>query len=152
MDQFLVISDLFQGQDVEYHSEEARQVVVREEVKKAIDEFQLNVNNGATVVDVTPLTVLNLDYAVGKWIHQDCCGNGVAAVAELHYQTSLSNDEIAVSGLGDTLLIDSMDVLNLTLGAQIHRGCWTVTPAYVTPISSNELFDWEAVLHVNRRF
>jgi hypothetical protein len=93
-------------------------------------------------------TLLYVDVSVGRWLSQDCCGNGVIALAELHYTEALDDDAVPSVSVGN------FELLNATLGATVVRDCWTITPAVVLPLlsSPNRAFDYELALYINRFF
>lgn len=98
-------------------------------------------------------TLLHLDVSYGYWLQQDCCGNGIAAIAELHYTTNIEGNDV-VDNAGDELSNWDNELLNATLGANIARGCWDIRPAVVLPLFSrpDRAFDYELSMQVNRRF
>ncbi|MCA9271316.1 MAG: hypothetical protein KDA41_22690 [Planctomycetales bacterium] len=104
---------------------------------------------GAPTGDLQDATMFYADASVGRWLCQDCCGNGVAAMAELHYTRVLEDDVNAAN-------VRSLDQeqLNATIGAALVNNCWSVTPALVVPLleTPDRGFDWEAQVLVNRRF
>ena len=101
-------------------------------------------------------TTLYLDLGVGRWLRQDCCGNGVALQAEVHYATTLDNGGVVAGPFfPDTgLILPDFSVVNATVGMPVLHNCWSVTPAVVLPLTNSQdrFFDWEATVQVNRRF
>ena len=120
-------------------------------------DFLLDANR--QFLEVRELRHLYIDLSLGAWLYRDqCTGNGIAMLGELHYTTALSNPEsIAVAGPNSqTVTFDypRRDVLNATVGVTTHVNAWQTTFAYVAPVKDEEdrLFDGELVFQVNRRF
>jgi len=115
------------------------------------DEYGFTFNGTGGQID--DATVLYVDGSVGYWLQRDCCGNGIAAIAELHWTTNLEGNATITDGV-NTISRTDFDFLNATIGANIARGCWDVRPAVVLPLLDrpDRQFDWELALQVNRRF
>jgi hypothetical protein len=73
-------------------------------------------------------TLFSVDVGVGRWLYRDIFApavTGVAAMAELHYTTTLQ-DADEVGGVVDTTLLafgntlNRSDVLNLTMGLHVE--------------------------------
>ncbi|MDA1049493.1 MAG: hypothetical protein O3C40_03310 [Planctomycetota bacterium] len=113
-------------------------------------------------------TLLHVNLAGGVWLHRDECApllTGVAALAELHYTTTLQ-DADAVTGTRpvagpDTATLaysnraGNVDVVNLGTGLHLEvRNDTNVRVAGVFPITSsdNRFFDAELSVQVSRRY
>jgi hypothetical protein len=121
-------------------------------------------------------TLLNIDLGTGYWLVKNSCPdrwlNGLAAMLELHYTTTLNGADIVtlpqdnvqetsggVRHVPPNPVIGNqrnrIDVLNLTAGvtAQIAERLM-VTTAAVVPLlqGDNKLFDWEFQLQLNWQF
>jgi hypothetical protein len=105
---------------------------------------------GLETGEITDSTLLYLDLSVGYWLNQDCCGNGVAAIVELHYTDTLDNDSVTLNG--ETLTSGDYELLNATIGAAVVHNCWSIRPAVSLPLLDDRAFDYELQLQVNRRF
>ena len=114
------------------------------------DDYTVDANGAVGEIDAG--TLLHIDLSVGRWIHQDCCGNGLAVIAELHYSENLESAQTI--GTGDTLSSSDNEFFNATLGANVARGCWDIRPAVVLPLLDrpDRGFDYELSLQINRRF
>jgi hypothetical protein len=110
------------------------------------------VNTPAVTASLSDSTLLFLDASLGYWLHQDCCGNGYAAIAELHYTNALDDDAVTIAG--NTIASTQYEQLNATIGGLVCNGCWSVAPGLVLPLlqGNDRTFDWEAAVYVNRRF
>ena len=99
--------------------------------------------------------LLFVDIAAGHWLHRSHDPRaylaGVAAIAELHY-TSTLNDSDWVGGL--TNPFNRMDVLNATGALHIQSGLTSLRIGGAAPLRSDEerLFDAEVILQLNRLF
>jgi hypothetical protein len=99
--------------------------------------------------------LLFIDASVGRWLCRSCdpcdCLTGVAALAELHYTTTL-NDTDRVAGIKNPF--NRMDILNATaaLNAQFRRT--SVRVGGTAPLTDDEerLFDAEVIFQLNRNF
>lgn len=125
------------------------------QVSLPVNDNDVSFDDGVNPVvagSISDTTLLYLDLSVGYWLNQDCCGNGVAAIAELHYTDALDDDAVAIGGAN--LATGDFNMLNATVGAAVIRGCWSVAPAVVLPVldGNNRAFDWEFAMYVNRRF
>lgn len=120
-------------------------------------------DNGALVSDgnvitydgeLSDLALLHVDASIGLWVFQNCCGNGVALIGELHYTASLEDEEIVQVAPGVDYVQDNIEFLNATAGVTAVLNCWDVTTAVVVPLREepNRFFDWELAVNVNRRF
>ncbi len=105
---------------------------------------------GVLVGDYQDPTLLYLDLSLGYWLNQDCCGNGLLALAELHYTNALTDDTLALGTAG--IAVGDYEMLNATIGVSAYRNCWVVTPAVVLPILDDAVWDYEFAVQVNRRF
>jgi hypothetical protein len=103
--------------------------------------------------EIEDASLLHLDVSVGHWLHQDGCGNGMAALAELHYTENLDGQEIISAGPNSLTRLNN-NALNATLGVSWLCDCWGVTPAVVLPLldEPDRYFDYEFSVHVNRWF
>lgn len=128
----------------------------------------VNVLN-STGVPLTSLGLLNdqnlgfLDIAAGYWLFRDSYAprlTGVAAIAELHYTTTLQDaDVIAGTVDGAAFAINTgrnrFDVLNGTIGLQFllfDMSSLRVAGAFPIGDENRRLFDSEVQVQFNRRF
>ncbi len=106
---------------------------------------------------------LYLDYSLGHWFYEDCCGCGfvrrAAVIGELHYSTTLNDTDTASSGPspGDVVTnpFNRIDVLNATAGLRFQLGDnYMLTTAVVAPLKDgeNKLFDSEIAVLLTRRY
>jgi hypothetical protein len=107
--------------------------------------------------EASELKMVYVDLSVGAWLCQDACGNGIAALGEIHYSTTVGDEALVAfsdAGVDTTFLVDNWKTLNATAGVAVVWNCWSVTPAIVLPLleDPDRFFDWEATLQVNRRF
>ena len=123
--------------------------------------------HGITVRDVTGTlneqTLLNVDLAVGAWLvrcPQAPLLTGIAAVAELHYTTTL-NDADLVTMMPTAIdyafsnFANRMDLVNVTLGIHTELARHTTLRiGGVLPLNDgdNRLFDTELLFQLNRYF
>ena len=116
-------------------------------------------DNDQQFLEIRELRQLYIDVSLGAWLYRDeCTGNGIAMLGELHYTTALSNPE-SINVLGPnaqqvTFNYPRRDILNGTVGVTTFYNAWQSTLAYVAPITDEEdrLFEGELMLQVNRRF
>ena len=107
-------------------------------------------------------TLMFLDLEMGRWLYRNPrarCLNGLAAILELHYATTLQNTELVGGTDGQGYLQFSntdnrVDVLNLTVGLHAQMGRTTLTVGGVLPLreDSNRTFDAEIQVFINRLF
>jgi len=92
----------------------------------------------------TPENLLHADFAVGGWLIRDSYDTFIqdlAALAEVHYTTSLQDpDTVALRSGGNSLLLGNpanrLDVVNFTAGLHAHLyNHISVRVAYVTPLT-----------------
>lgn len=107
--------------------------------------------------DIKEMTLLYLDTSLGAWLYQDGCGNGIAALGELHFSTTIGDEEEVFfdDGFVQTAFIeDNWKALHATAGFAGVYNCWSIAPAIVLPLFNkpDRFFDWEATIQVNRRF
>mgnify|MGYP007059411997 FL=1 len=116
------------------------------------DDYTVSANGLTGQIDGG--TIFRADASLGYWISQDCCGNGIAAIAELHYATNIEGDAIIGTAGADNISNNDNEMLNATAGVNIANGCWDIRPAIVLPLFDrpDRAFDWEAKLQINRRF
>ena len=114
-----------------------------------------------------------LDFNVGYWLYRNPCARwitGMAPIIELHYSTTMQNEDQVTGPLGTIGLPPEFetprpgqptdfhgrrDVLDLTAGLQFELGaCSSLTVAGVAPLKSglNRDYDAEFVVQFNRRF
>ena len=112
---------------------------------------------GANLVPVGSLqeqTLLFADVGVGYQFNQlNDDSPAVAAIAELHYATTLQDsDAISAGALTIQNFTNRFDVVNLTLGLNVRTNRdFSIRPAMVIPLSTgdDELFDYEAMVQMN---
>lgn len=107
-------------------------------------------------------TFLYLDYSMGHWFYEDCCGNALirraAVIGEIHYSTTLNDTDTAGAGPSGDIVTNPynrIDVLNATAGLRFQLGeDYLLTAAAVAPLKGgeNQLFDSEFALLLTRRF
>jgi hypothetical protein len=133
-------------------------------------DFDLNGNDvyDGTLSDrvyrgtVQDQNLLFLDASIGRWIHRNCdpCSRlrAVAAIAELHYTTTL-NDTDAVSPFGGGSYTISnpynrMDIVNATGALVIQYPNASLRFGAAAPLRNDEerLFDAEIIFQFNRFF
>jgi hypothetical protein len=111
-------------------------------------------------------TLLYVDVSLGRWLHRDPCApllTGVAALAEVHYTTTLQSTDTVrgspapapLSAFTVANLANQMDVVNLT--AAIHfeiAGNTNLRVGGVFPITTDNdrFFDAEIAAQLIRRF
>ncbi len=99
--------------------------------------------------------LLFVDVAAGHWLHRSRHPRariaGLAAIAELHY-TSTLNDTDSVGGLSNRF--NRMDVLNATGALHFQSGLTSLRVGGAAPLRSDEerLFDAEIIVQLNRLF
>jgi hypothetical protein len=128
-------------------------------------------SNGSSTLDTIGVfqeqNLLFVDIALGYWIYRNHSAHyltGIAPIVELHYSTTLQNEDY-VSGLYGSIGANSpqsgsigngrRDVLNLTSGLQFELGRMSsLTVAGVAPLRTGEdrEYDAEFVVQFNRRF
>ena len=91
---------------------------------------------------------LFLDASVGYWLYRNfgsgAAVTGVAPIAELHYNRSISDGDDFVGGGIRYSGTPELDLLNATFGATVlMRDSATLTMGYATPVSGDEVFDGE---------
>ncbi len=101
-------------------------------------------------------TLLFVDLGIGYWLAGNPVDFGtpaIAAIAELHYATTLQDaDTVTAGGVTVRGITNRYDVPNLTLGAHIALGPRvSVRPGFVVPLNTgyNRHFDFEAMVQVN---
>jgi hypothetical protein len=107
--------------------------------------------------DIAELKLLYVDASLGTWLYRDACGNGVAALGEIHFSRTIGDDEglFYDDGFVETSFFeDHWKALHATAGFAAVYNCWSVSPAVVLPLldDPDRFFDWEATIQVNRRF
>lgn len=122
-------------------------------------DFDLNGNDvvsfGAFDGTLQDQNLLFADLSVGHWLYRNrgrCCHlNAVAAIAELHY-TSTLNDTDNVAGVFNPH--NRMDILNATAALTFHVRQTTLRVGGSAPLRSDEeqLFDAEIIFQLNRFF
>ena len=102
-------------------------------------------------------TVLFLDRSVGYWLYKDdCCRRyltGLAPMLELHYSTTLQDQDLGTLGLFEP--IERRDVLNLTAGMFFQIGQMSsLKVGAVSPLREDfdKIFDAEVGVQFVRRF
>lgn len=106
---------------------------------------------------------LYLDYSLGHWFYEDCCGTGfirrAAVIGEIHYSTTINDTDTASSGpsMGDVVTnpFNRLDVVNATAGLRFQLGDnYLLTAAAVAPLkeAENKLFDSEIAILLTRRY
>ena len=117
----------------------------------ALDENEIFVN-GARVGQLKDVTLFRLDGSYGRWLRQDCCGNGIVAIAELHFSTTVDGDAELTNGL-NTIEYEENRQLNTTLGLGVINHCWSMYPGISLPLldSPDRTYDWEAQILFERR-
>lgn len=111
-----------------------------------------NVNRATTLQDQT---LLMLDFSLGYWLHQDRCARlvtGVAPMIELHYTTTLDDQE-TIPGVFES--INRRDILNLTGGLFIQLGNQSsIKVGAVSPLRTgfDKVFDTELGVQFVRGF
>lgn len=106
---------------------------------------------------------LYLDYSLGHWFYEDCCGNSfirrAAVIGEIHYSTTINDTDTASSGPspGDIVTnpFNRIDVVNATAGLRFQLGDnYLLTAAAVAPLKDgeNKLFDSEIAILLTRRY
>lgn len=99
--------------------------------------------------------LLFVDASLGHWIHRSCnpCDRltGVAALAELHYTTTM-NDTDTVSAISNPF--NRMDILNATGALHFQLREASLRVAGAAPLRNDEerLFDAEIIVQLNRRY
>jgi hypothetical protein len=106
-----------------------------------------------------------VDFALGRWLYRNPCRRvltGLAAVAEVHYTTTLQDaqqldyfDGVSLTNLDFENPANQVDMVNLTVGIHGQIGpCTTCRVGGVFPLTSddNRSFDSEIQVQVNRYF
>ena len=99
--------------------------------------------------------LLFIDASLGRWIHRNCnpCKrySGVAAIAELHYTTTM-NDTDTVSAI--TNPYNRMDILNASGALNFLFRKTSLRVGGAAPLRDDEerLFDAEIIFQLNRRY
>lgn len=99
--------------------------------------------------------LLFIDASLGHWICRNCdpCArlNGVAAIAELHYTTTM-NDTDSVASV--TNPFNRLDILNASGALNFQLGRTSLRVGAAAPLTDNEekLFDAEVIFQLNRNF
>lgn len=103
-------------------------------------------------------SLLFLDIAGGVWLHRDrnSTVSSIAAVAELHYSTTLQDaDNVGGNGILVTDLSNRFDILDVTLGTTTEfNNNLDIATGFVLPLRTGDdrVFDYEFLLQINRRF
>lgn len=100
-------------------------------------------------------TMLYADVGVGRWLRQDCCGDGLAVMFELHYSESLDRQISDFNpGLNSTFTRTNDDSFNGTFGATLVRGPWNVNAGFAVPLldDPDRDFDYGFIFQSNRSF
>jgi hypothetical protein len=103
--------------------------------------------------------LMYMDVTFGTWLHRNpggCGITGIAPVIELHYSTTVQDEESLV-GEGITVqpLSQRFDVLNFTMGAHVmFHDRFVITPGVSLPLRGNHdhQFDYEAMVLANWYF
>ncbi len=118
---------------------------------------------GSTALGIAPgtgvlqdPTLLFMDYSVGYWLMRGQgigCVTGIAPMIELHYSTTLQDQDIGNTGT----FVDNFrtDVLNLTAGLLVEMGSQTyMQVAGVAPLRTefDKQFDAEVNFYLIRRY
>ncbi len=92
-------------------------------------DFAANSNNvtiGSTSSDLTPQSLMMLDYSLGIWLLRNECATyirGVAPMVEIHYTTTVEDQDYgAFQGRGVFIEDNRRDVLNITGGLYFRLG------------------------------
>ena len=122
-------------------------------------DFDLNGNdvfsNGNFEGVVQDQNLLFLDVGVGRWLrrcYDPCDGfRGVAAIAELHYTTTM-NDTDTVSSVSNPF--NRMDLLNATGALHIQRGPTALRVGGAAPLRDDEerMFEAEILVQLTRLY
>jgi hypothetical protein len=122
-------------------------------------DFDLNGNDVTTAPGPTGVlqdqNLLFVDASLGRWLRRSCdprrCLSGIAAMAELHYTTTL-NDTDAVVGIDNPF--NRMDILNAAAVLHVQARRTAFRFGGVAPLRDNEerLYDAQVVFQLNRQF
>ena len=99
--------------------------------------------------------LLFIDASLGHWICRNCnpCArlNGVAAIAELHYTTTM-NDTDSVGSV--TNPFNRLDILNASGALNFQLGHTALRVGAAAPLTNSEekLFDAEVIFQLNRNY
>ncbi len=99
--------------------------------------------------------LLFIDASLGRWIHRSCnpCDRltGVAAMAELHYTTTM-NDADSVSEISNSF--NRMDILNASAALNFQFRHTSLRVGGAAPLRNDEerLFDAEIIFQLNRKY
>ncbi|MCM2369872.1 hypothetical protein [Aporhodopirellula aestuarii] len=129
---------------------------------------QLMIPSGSEFVEVAdssssdqgwfrPEEVLVFDISTGLWLFRDENApiSGIAAMLELHYSTTLGDDQTAsasTSGNSFDFDLQRFDTLNLTSGLHFEIYRTTARVAAVAPLRDDRFFDAEIHFSLNRNF
>ncbi len=123
-------------------------------------DFDLNGNDvftsfGGFEGTLQDQNLLFIDASIGRWLHRSCdpCArfSGVAAIAELHYTTTM-NDTDGVVGISNPF--NRMDILNATGALNFQFGKTSLRVGGAAPLRQDEehLFDAEVLVQLNRNY
>jgi len=131
-------------------------------------QWDVAANGNRVTVDGVQLGKLDdqnlmyLDLMLGYWLYRNPSArwiNGIAPVIEYHYTTTLQDADIVTiydGGLYHHFINQDnrIDVSNLNVGLHTQLGLTTVSVAGAFPLTggSNQLFDAELQVYVNRNF
>jgi hypothetical protein len=99
--------------------------------------------------------LLYVDASIGHWFIRNCdpCAHlsGVAAIAELHYTTTMQDTD-SVAGVSNGF--NRMDILNATGALNFQFRQTSLRIGVAAPLRGNEenLFDTEILVQLNRNF
>ena len=104
------------------------------------------VQSGGTISRAQDNTFLFTDVSVGYWVYQShdrsTCIQGIAPIAEIHYNTTLSQGQVIeamnLAAPGNTTVTNM--VFGLT--TKMNKGKW-LTLGYTAPVGGNRQFDGE---------
>jgi hypothetical protein len=112
--------------------------------------------------DASDQTLLFASISQGYWCYRNHCYNqyglnGVAAIVELHYTTTIEGGDAVFNSSGDFVggTVGRRDLLNLTAGFITHYGRnWYIRTGAGAPLrdDADRSFDAEYVLQINRHF
>jgi hypothetical protein len=99
--------------------------------------------------------LLFIDASLGRWIHRNChpCDSltGIAALAELHYTTTM-NDADTVGEISNPF--NRMDILNASAALNFQFRETSLRVGAAAPLRNDEerLFDAEIIFQLNRKY